>query len=221
MKFPNFLEKDGEFKRASAVLTPATIIAALMNIAILSFWWEVALLPLLGILSILFAFYDPKDRGHQVHNFAQAALVSYSLVVVSLAIKNIVQDTGTWKELVQAGLMPAWLTLGTLPYIRFLILVEQWKFRFRCPSRTVSSTEYEGDWPLTVDSAKLRCKHDAVWVEVNGRRYGLNGFADTLLPKWGLACSDLTGIWKDDPNLRGAKISTYRLLKDGLALQDR
>ena len=221
MRFPNFLKKDGEFKRASAVLTPAAIIAALTNVAILPFWWEVALLPLLGILSILFAFYDSKDRGHRVHGFVKAALVSYTLVIVSLSIKSIVQDPGTWKGLAQAVSMPVWLTLGTLPYIRFLILFGQWRFRFRCPSMTVSSTDYGKDWPLTVDSAKLCCKRGAVWVEVDGRKYGLHGFADALLPKWGHTCSDLSEIWKDDPHLRGAKVNTYRLLKDGLALEDR
>ena len=221
MNFGNFLEKDGEFKRASAVLTPATLIAALTNIAILSIWWEVTILPLLGILSFLFAYYDSKDRDHQLYNAAKTALVLYTLIIVSLAIKNIVEDPSTWKSLVQAGLMPVWLTIGTLPYIRFLILVEQWRFSFRCPSRTVSSTDYGTDWPLIVDSAKLCCKYGAVWVEVNGRKYGVNGTSKGLLTKWEYACSDLTEIWKDDPNLKGLKVSIHRLIQDGHALEDR
>ena len=219
LNFNNFLEKDGEFKRACAVLTPAAVIAALMNIGILSFWWEIALLPLLGILSVILAYSDSKDRLHQLHRTVKMALLSYTLMVVALAIRNLVADPGTWKPLVQAGLMPIWLTLGTLPYIRLLMLVERWRFRFRCPSKTVSSSDYGSDWPLVVDSAKLCCKHNAVWVEVNGKKYGLNGSAGTLLPRWGHTCSDVTEIQKDHPDIEGIKVSTHRLLRDGFALE--
>ena len=219
LNFNNFLEKDGEFKRASAVLTPAAVIAALMNIGILSFWWEIALLPLLGILSVILAYSDSKDRLHQLHRTVKMALLSYTLMVVALAIRNLVADPGTWKPLVQAGLMPIWLTLGTLPYIRLLMLVGRWRFRFRCPSKTVSSSDYGSDWPLVVDSAKLCCRHNAVWVEVNGKKYGLNGSAGILLPRWGHTCSDVTEIQKDHLDIEGIKVSTHRLLRDGFALE--
>ena len=221
LNFSNFLEKGGEFKRAGAVLTPAATIAALTNIAILSFWWEFALLPFLGILSVTFAYYDSKDQGHLLYSTVKTALMSYTLLVVAVAIKSLVDDPSTWKALVQAGLMPIWLTLGALPYIRLLILVEQWRFRFRCPSKTIQSTDYGSGWPLTVDSAKLCCKHSAVWIEVNGKKYGLNGTASTLLPRWGHTCSDLTEIWKNHPDLKGTKVSIHRLIQDGLALEDR
>lgn len=218
LNFDNFLGKDGEFKRASAVLTPAAVIAALMNIAILSFWWEVALLPLIGILSVVLAFSDSKDRPNRLNRTVKMVLLSYTLMVVALAIRNLVTDPGTWKPLVQAGLMPIWLTLGTLPYIGLLMLVEQWRFTFRCPSRTVSSGDYGSDWPLVVDSAKLCCKYNAVWVEVNSKKYGLNGSARTLLPRWGHTCSDVVEIQRDHPDIEGIKVSSHRLLQDGLAL---
>ena len=221
LNFDNFLEKDGEFKRASAFLTPATIIAALMNIAILSFWWEVALFPLLGILSVIFAYYDSKDQSHQLYSAVKTALLLYTLIVVALAIKNLVEDPSTWKPLVQAVLMPILLTFGALPYIHLLILFERWRFSFRCPSRIVSSTDYGSDWPFIVDSAKLCRKYSAVWVEVDGRKYGLNGTAKTLLPRWGHTCSDLAEIWKDHPQYEGIKVSIHRLLQDGLALDGR
>ena len=142
-------------------------------------------------------------------------------MVVALAIRNLVADPGTWKPLVQAGLIPIWLTLGTLPYIHLLMLVERWRFRFRCPSKTVSSSDYGSDWPLVVDSAKLCCKHNAVWVEVNGKKYGLNGSAGTMLPRWSHACSDVAEIQKDHPDFEGIKVSTHRLLRDGFALEDQ
>ena len=221
MNFDNFLEKDGEFKRASAVLTPAAIITALTNIAILSIWWEVALLPCLAILSVIFTHYDSEDADHQMYRAVKTLLLLYTLVLVAIAIRNIVEDPGTWKSLVQAGLMPIWLTLGILPYIRLLIFVEQWRFSFRCPGRMVASTDYGRDWPLIVDSAKLCNKHGAVWVEVNGRKYGLNGTAATLLPRWGHNCYDLTAIQKDHSDLEDIKVSPHRLLQDGLTLDER
>ncbi len=219
--FADFAGKKGEFKRAARALTPATIIAALTGIAILSFWWEVALFPILAILSAVFVHYDIKDPAHQLNRAVKAILLLYTLLLFMLAIRNLVQDIGTWKDLVQALLIPIWLTLGTLPYIRLLILVEQWKFVFRCPSKKISAADYGSDWPLVVDSAKLCRRHSAVWLEANGRKYGLNGTARTLLPNWGHTCSDLDEIWKDDPTLEGLKISIHRLLQDGLALEDR
>lgn len=73
LNLADFLQKDGEFKRAGAVLTPAAIISALMKIAILPFWWEFALFPCLGILSILFAHHDSKDQGHPLYKSAKTA----------------------------------------------------------------------------------------------------------------------------------------------------
>ena len=221
MNLNHFLEEDGEFRRASAVLTPATIIAALMNIAILHIWWEVALLPILAILSFMFAYYKSKGDGQYLHNTAKTALILYTLVIVSLAIKDIVEEPNAWKSLVQGVLLPVCLSIGTLLYIRFLILVEQWRFRFRCPSRVVSSTEYGSDWPLTVNSAKLCCKHRAVWVEVCGKKYGVNGNSRVLLRKWGYTSFDFADIWKDHPDIEGIKVSVHRLIQDGLALEHR
>ena len=47
--------------------------------------------------------------------------------------------------------------------------------------KTVTVKEYGPNWPLTVDSAKLCCKYPAVWVEVNGRKYWLNGSAEATI----------------------------------------
>ncbi len=221
MNFDNFLKKDGEFRRVCSVLTPATIVAALANIGVLHFWWEVALFPLLALFTIIFVYYESRERERYMYNGARAVLILYTLAIVSLALVNIVDQPNTWKSLMQALVLPLCLTIGTLPYIRFLISVERWQFRFRCPSKAVNSTEYGDDWPLTVDSSKLCCKYMAVWVEVNRKMYGLNGTATSLLPNWGHTCFDLTEIWKDDPHIKGAKVSVHRLIQDGLALDRR
>ena len=73
-----------------------------------------------------------------------------------------------------------------------------------------------------VDSAKLCAKHGAVWVEVNRKKYGINGWSKTLLREWGHTCLDLEEIWKDHPSpLKGLKISSHRLIQDGQALECR
>ena len=117
-----------------------------------------------------------------------------------LAIKNIIVDPTTWKALVQAALLPIWLTIGALPYMRFLMFIERWRVLFRYPGKTIRSTDYGQDWPLMVDSAKLCAKHGAVWVEVNRKKYGVNGWSKTLMRGWGHPCLDLEEIWKDHPS---------------------
>ena len=72
-----------------------------------------------------------------------------------------------------------------------------------------------------VDSAKLCAKHGAVWVEVNSKKYGVNGWSTTLLKGWGHTCLDLEEIWKDDPTVKGLKISPHRLIQDGQVLERR
>ena len=95
----------------------------------------------------------------------------------------------------------------------------------------MTSSEYAKDWPLTVDTARLCCRFRAVWVEVNGKKYGVNGTARPLLKKYGFECPDLNEIWKDHPDKEkwleasgtdgediGWKVSIHRLIQDGLAL---
>ena len=111
------------------------------------------------------------------------------------------------------------MTTGAFLYVHLLIVVERWWFRFRCPSRVVGAAEYGNDWPLTVNSAILCCKYGAVWLEVCGKKYGLNGFATTLLISRGHTSFDLAEIWKDAPDVEGIKMSTKQLFQDGLALE--
>ena len=80
------------------------------------------------------------------------------------------------------------------------------------------------EWPLTVNSVKLCCKYSAVWVEHDKRKYGLNGFAGSLLRKNGHRCFELEEIWGyrevlfSNPTEFEMRIPIGRLLRDGLAL---
>ena len=131
-------------------------------------------------------------------------------------------------------LLPIMLIVGTLPYIQLLVLVERFRFSRGAKCTTVTSSEYAKDWPLTVDAARLCCRFRAVWVEVNGKKYGVNGTARPLLKKYGFECPDLNEIWKDHPDKEkwleasgtdgediGWKVSIHRLIQDGLALEAR
>ena len=221
LNYGNFLQKEGEFRRAAKVLTPAWFITTLMNIATLPIWWEIGLVPVLAILWIIDVYYASRIGYQQVSRVARTLLAVSTIALVSLAIKNIIVDPTTWKALAQGALLPIWLTIGALPYIRLLMFIERWRVLFRCPSKTIRSTDYGQDWPLVVDSAKLCAKHGAVWVEVNRKKYGVNGWSKTLLRGWGHTCLDLEEIWKDHPSVEGLKISPHRLIQDGQALECR
>ena len=219
LNYDKFLRGEGEFRRAAAVVTPATVLVALTSIAILPFWWEIGLLPVLAVLSIIAVYCAGKVDYQQVSHVVVSLLVAYTIAIVSLAVKDVITDLTTWKALAQAALLPIWLTVGTLPYMRCQVLFERWRFLFRCPSKTVRSTDYGQDWPLIVDSARLCAKHGAVWVEVNRRKYGVNGTSKTMLPSWGHSCFDFDEVWKDHPTINGVKVGIHRLIQEGLALE--
>ena len=219
LNYDNFLRREGEFRRAAAVVTPATVLVALTSIAILPFWWEIGLAPVLAVLSIITVYCAGKADYQQVSYVAVSLLAAYRIAIVSLAVKDVITDFTTWKALAQAALLPIWLTVGTLPYMRCLALFERWRLLFRCPSKTVRSTDYGQDWPLIVDSARLCAKHGAVWVEVNRKKYGVNGTSKTMLPRWGHSCFDFDEVWKSHPTIDGVKVNIHRLIQDGLALE--
>ena len=80
--------------------------------------------------------------------------------------------------------------------------------------RDVSRSGFEADgktWPLTVDEATLSCDGMAVFAEVDGKRYAVNGTAKAR-------AAILNPIWADDPNMPGLKIDMSDLIDEGLAL---
>ena len=60
----------------------------------------------------------------------------------------------------------------------------------------------------------------AIWVEAKGMKYDVNGMAKAVLPRHGFSCSDLHDIWKDDPDIEGAKVNISPLFDAGRALKD-
>ena len=64
----------------------------------------------------------------------------------------------------------------------------------------------------------LCCRHNAVWVEVNRKKYGVNGMAPAVLSRWGYNVDDLDDIWRTDPESYGGRVSIGPLIDDGLSL---
>ena len=143
-----------------SVLAPSALCAAMFNVAILPFWWEVALLPILTAL--VYASIAHSSRA------ANWGLSVYAVGLIFIAIVNLIEAPATWKDLTQAIVFPIWLTLGTIPYLYLLPKAERYRFESGVKSKIVRAADYGTEWPLTVNSAKLCCIHQAVWVEVDG-----------------------------------------------------
>ncbi len=215
-------------RRAVEVLGPSTVVAAVVGVAVLAFWWELVLIPLLFLLTV--AVYRSRSTGLMV--ISTCLLLMYTTGLISLVAIELANDPGDWRSVAQAIIFPAVLTVGTLPYIRLIVEMERFMFRIGVKSKIVKSIDYGEYWPLTVDSARLCCKFNAVWLEVNGRRYGVNGTATGLLKKYGYACLDLNDIWRDHPDrekwMQGPgddseaghwKVPIQRLIQEGFALE--
>ncbi len=210
-------EDDNTFSsRAVALLGPSSILAAFMGVEVLSFLGELILLIVLTFLVLVVTL----NRSNSLTTVCSVLLSVY----VAGSISKVIFDWGspeTMQALKQSILLPTWLAIGTLPYIRLLVVVERVRFSRGAKCKTVRAIDYGSDWPLTVASAKLCCRAQAVWVEVNGRKYGVNGLADGLLKRCGHACFEPNDIWRDYPDGEAAspKVSIGRLIQEGLALE--
>ena len=212
-----FIETDNVFRsRAVALLGPSTIVAAFMGVAVLSFWGELILIPILSVLVLVVN----ANRSNCLTIVCSVLLLIY----VGGSISMVIFDWGcpeTMRSLKQAILFPLILGIGTLPYIQGLVAFERFSFSRGSQYKTVRASDYGNDWPLTVASAKLCCRFQGVWVEVNGRKYGLNGIAPGILKRYGFTCFELNDIWRDNPDSEamGLKVNIDRLIQEGLALE--
>ena len=202
------LEGDNAFRsRVFRILGPSTVVAEIVGVSVLAFWWELLLIPILFVLVI--AVY--ANRSTVLTIVSSALLMAYAVGLISGVIIDLVNDPGTWRSVTQAILLPIALTVGTLPYIQLLVLVERFRFSRGAKCKMVTSSEYGKDWPLIVDSARLCCRFRAVWVEVNGKKYGVNGTAMSLLKKYGYACPDPKPGRLQREDQPGALLSDWQL----------
>ena len=211
-----FLRKAGE------VLGPAAAVTALVDFSILPLWWELFLFPAVTGLFLIsklgYSLGVSREDARPVVVIAKALLIVYLVALIWLAAKGVFQNPNAWEALVQTFWVPAFLTVGALPYLKLVMVGDKIQFDLSASRKAVRSGDYGSSWPLTVNSATLCCKFRAVWVEVDRKKYGLNGTSKAMLPRYGHACFDLEEIWREHPDGRG-KVNIGPLIRDGLALK--
>lgn len=78
--------------------------------------------------------------------------------------------------------------------------------------REVAAADFGDQWPLTVPAGQVNCiKPNAAVFIHEGTTYQLNGAASQQ------GYTSINGIWRDDPNIPGAKVNIRPLLEAALA----
>jgi Protein of unknown function (DUF2511) len=92
----------------------------------------------------------------------------------------------------------------------------------RVARAVVRQADFGYAWPFTVPEGVLSCVSDAgrqaVIFEAGGVRYGVNGTARGAKVSERLRLADLRDVWRDDPAIPGAKVTTWEVIQRGLAL---
>ncbi|MDE2669692.1 MAG: DUF2511 domain-containing protein [Chloroflexota bacterium] len=198
--YDGFLRKEETFaKTVRRIVVPPAVVAALVGASTLSFTLEMILVPVVAVIGLLHAFSRTDQQYRPVEILTAVLLVLYVLGLIALLVKDAVADVDNLKLASQAVLVPVWLTLWVVPYLRLIIVVEQVKFLLSAKRKTIRRSDYGESWPLTVEKARLCCRFRAVWVEVGLKRYSLNGTSKTFLPRYGLKVLELEEIWREDP----------------------
>lgn len=83
-------------------------------------------------------------------------------------------------------------------------------------SRDVTAQEFGDTWPLTVQAGKLSCTQKGKATPVtfttpDGKSYAVNGAAAS-------SAADIWAIWRDNPEIEGAKVNIGALIDEGLKL---
>lgn len=201
--------------------TPAAILSIILSFSVMGIWWEISTLPFVTAFGILAAFSSVKEELSGVSRLLNLLFGLWTLAMISRAMFSLINDTNAWISLAESLVYPLLLTVGILPYMYAIAQYDRLRFIVRCPSREITDDEYGDRWPLTVDKAKLCCRHNAVWIEVNGKRFGLNGLAKGFLERHGYTVHELEEIWRPDPEIEGLRVSIGPLIDDGLKLEAR
>lgn len=109
------------------------------------------------------------------------------------------------------------------PFLSIIVLLSIISFGINAQSvksKKVSKSEFGKKWPLTANEGVIKCIDGiyVVFTAPDGKSYAVNGTAlskNTMKKRGWL---DVWNIWKDDPELRGAKINISSLLNSGLVL---
>ena len=202
-------------------LAPATILSILLSLFVMGIWWEIATFPFVTAFGLIAVVSSLKEELSRVARWMNFAFLLWVLVMVSRAVYLLTRDANAWVSFTESLAYPLWLTVGALPYILAIAQYDRLRFILGCPHKRITADEYGDLWPLTVDEAKLYCRHSAVWIKVNRRKYGINGLSCSLLRRHGYTVYKLEEIWRPSPEIEGLKASIGPLIDDGLKLEDQ
>ena len=212
--------REGSIQRKlTKTLAPAAILSILLNFAVMGIWWEIGTFPLVTAFGIMAVFASLKEEFVIAASFFNAVLVIWGLVMLSRTVYSLISDPDGWMALVESLSYPVWLTVGAIPYVYLVAQYDKLRCVLGRRTRRITAEEYGDRWPLTVDTARLCCRHSAVWVEVNRKKFGINGFAKGLLNRYGYTVHELEDIWRPHPEFEGLRVSIGPLIEDGLKLE--
>lgn len=234
VNYDSFVRQEEIFSRVvTRTLLPPAALTALVGASTLSLTFELILIPVVFVIGLLFIISNSDEKYRSVGSVCATLLFLYVVGMIALLIKDAVANIDNLKMASHAVILPVWLTIWVVPYLKLIILLEKVKFLLSAKRKNICKREYGDSWPLTVEKARLCCKFSAVWIEVQGRRYSLNGSAKTILPRYGLRVYELEEIWREDPAWEGIRealgggddltpmrVNIGGLIAEGLALEE-
>ena len=178
-------------QKLAETLAPAAILSILLNFSVMGIWWEIGTFPLVTAVGFLAGFASLREEYSPATRLLNRALVIWALVMLSRTVHSLINSPGAWISLVESLVYPMWLSLGALPYVYLVAQYDKIRFILGRKSKNITAEEYGDRWPLTVDKAKLCCRHSAVWVESSRKKYRLNGLSKGTLERYGYTVYEL------------------------------
>ena len=198
------------------------IFTAFISVSVFSLPVEVLIVFFAELLGILYVgSLVNEDAGEGVGKlFPIVPIVFYLAIVLGSLIGGKVDVVNA----LQSFMLPVILTAAFQPYIKYVKFMERYEGRGGpITRRSISSEDYGGRWPFTVERVRLCHQASSVWVETrrlfpvpSTKRYPVNGLAKPWLTRLGYECEDLEGIWK--PASDGSKVNIGPIILDGLSL---
>jgi hypothetical protein len=119
-------------RRAVAALAPVVLMQALLDAFVLSLPAEMVLQLVLISLVMIGAFAAKEARYRQIQNLTSGLLI---LIVLVLALRTGIMMATGWDsldkgDLLRQAILPAWLTIGLLPFIYAALLYASYELTF-------------------------------------------------------------------------------------------
>ncbi len=231
MNYDKYLEGESALKFPTKGVLLAAFATAVLSASTLPLLLELLIFPVLSFLSLVFASLQSNRSDGFGYTTIATLLASYVLLSLALATLRVIEDSSIAISILQSLLLPVCLAIPSLLYVRCLVTWERTWFLWSAAKRRINASDYGDKWPLTLGSALLCAKDNAVWIEANGKRYRLNGTAEGVFGRLGVELAEIREIQRVDDKLRKRfealldlegldpqMMSVQPLIRDGLAL---